>query len=57
MQSPHILPALRNSYGTQMGHSVQDKKKKHQFYCLLDYIEKIRKSALKILILHAGHVW
>lgn len=30
----------------------------HRFYCLLDYIEKkIRKSALKILILHAGHVW
>lgn len=35
MQSPHILPALRNSYGTQMGHSVQDKKKNISFIACL----------------------
>lgn len=60
MQTLHILPALRNKLQDSDGTfnlRKERKKKTHQFYCLLDYIEKIRKSALKILILHAGHVW
>lgn len=49
MQTLHILPALRNklqdSDGTfnlrkERKNERKKEKKTHQFYCLLDYIEK-----------------
>lgn len=43
MQTLHILPALRNKLQDSDGTfnlRKERKKKTHQFYCLLDYIEK-----------------
>lgn len=46
MQTLHILPALRNKLQDSDGtfnlrkERMKERKKTHQFYCLLDYIEK-----------------
>lgn len=46
MQTLHILPALRKKLQDSDGtfnlrkERKEEKKKTHQFYCLLDYIEK-----------------
>lgn len=46
MQTLHILPALRNKLQDSNGtfnlrkERMKERKKTHQFYCLLDYIEK-----------------
>lgn len=63
MQTLHILPALRNklqdSDGTFNLRKERMKERKKNSSVLLPawLYRKIRKSALKILILHAGHVW
>lgn len=47
MQTLHILPALRNklqdsdgTFNLRKERMKERKRKTHQFYCLLDYIEK-----------------
>lgn len=50
MQTLHILPALRNKLQDSDGTfnlRKERKKKTHQFYCLLDYIEKNTKICIK----------
>lgn len=64
MQTLHILPALRNKLQDSDGtfnlrkERMKERKKKNSSVLLPAWLyRKIRKSALKILILHAGHVW